>query len=353
MWDAVPGQDHAVATLRARRRHRRTRTCSWAHVGPAWSRRARAFAAEIVGATDERRGARGTWRASRTSSSSSPPPPRTRSPTRSARRVQGRPPAATAALPRVIPEIHKAPIEGDRKVVMVRDADRMEEVVGNTLLKSIEEPPPRTVILLLTDRPDGLLATIRSRCQRVDFAYAPPVRSADIDAVRVAFAAVVPHVDGRAATTVALVEELEAALERAGAATEAAAAATSSRRSTRTSRRVGIRRVPRPRCAVDSPNAQRQEQRRARTDALIEGISGIEQTYLDVLADAAERGPGRPGARGGRARRVPRGPAGRRVQPQRRVTAAAPRVAVAGRRLIGQEVRPAETPWIHCRTPPG
>ena len=99
----------------------------------------------------------------------------------------------------MIPEIHKAPIEGDRKVVMLRDADRMEPTVGNTLLKSIEEPPPRTVVMLLTDRPEGLLATIRSRCQRVDFAYAPPVRSAATTALQAVFASTVARVDGRAA----------------------------------------------------------------------------------------------------------------------------------------------------------
>ena len=108
---------------------------------------------------------------------------------------------------------------------MLRDADRMDPTVGNTLLKSIEEPPPRTVILLVTDRPDSLLPTIRSRCQRVDFAYTAPVRSPATEVVRRAFAGIVPRVDGRAATAVALVEELEAALDEAGAASEAAAAA--------------------------------------------------------------------------------------------------------------------------------
>src|SRR6476661_5800634 len=178
-----------------------------------------------------------------------------------------------SALPRVIPEIHKAPIEGDRKVVMVRDADR------------IEEPPPRTVILLLTDRPDGMLATIRSRCQRVDFAYAPPVRSEAIDAVRGAFASVVPRIDGRGATTVELVEELEAALDAAGATSEAAAATELEELDAD----IEARGYP-PRTAAALrrrlSEKQRQELRRAKTDALIEGISAIEQAYLDVLADA-------------------------------------------------------------------
>jgi DNA polymerase III delta prime subunit len=190
-----------------------------------------------------------------------------------------------AALPRVLPEIHKAPIEGDRKIVMLRAADRMEPEVANALLKSIEEPPDRTIVMLLTDRPDALLATIRSRCQRVDFGYAPPVRAPEIDAVRAAFATVVPRVDGRAATTVELVEHLEAALTESGAASEAAAA-TELEELERDIERRGY--PPRTAAALRRRLADRhrQELRRAKVDALIEGIGAIEQGYLDVLADA-------------------------------------------------------------------
>jgi DNA polymerase-3 subunit delta' len=45
-------------------------------------------------------------------------------------------------------------------------ADRAE--VQNILLKTLEEPPPRTVLLLVTPQPDRLLPTIRSRCRRLD-----------------------------------------------------------------------------------------------------------------------------------------------------------------------------------------
>src|SRR6476620_10175302 len=216
MWDSIVGQDQAVATLRAaaaRPSH------AYLLVGSASSgmlEAARAFACEIIGVTDDRtralvaRGAHPDVVEFEPSTATYTLANEIRSPR------AGETARRDPSLPRVIPEIHKAPIEGDRKVVMVRDADRMEEVVGNTLLKSIEEPPPRTVIVLLTDRPDGLLATIRSRCQRIDFAYAAPVRSDDTLAVRGAFASVVPRIDGRGATTVELVEELEAALDAAG-----------------------------------------------------------------------------------------------------------------------------------------
>jgi len=285
MWDAVPGQERAVGMLQAM-------AAAPAHAyllvgtrGSGVLEGARAFAATIVGATDPRSAglvARGAH-----------PDVVEFEPTTAMYTLANdiRAPRAgetarrDAALPRVIPEIHKAPVEGDRKVVMVKEADRMEETVGNTLLKSLEEPPPRTVILLLTDRPDGLLATIRSRCQRVDFAYAPPERTPAIDAVRTSFASVVPRVDGHAATTVELVEDLEAALDTSGAAAEAAAAAELEELETDIEQR-GY--PPRTAAALRRrlSERQRQELRRARTDALIEGISAVEQSYLDVLADA-------------------------------------------------------------------
>jgi DNA polymerase-3 subunit delta' len=46
-------------------------------------------------------------------------------------------------------------------------AERMNNEAGNKLLKTLEEPPPRTVFFLLTDQPEALLPTIISRCQRV------------------------------------------------------------------------------------------------------------------------------------------------------------------------------------------
>ena len=259
-----------------------------------------------------------------------------------------------SALPRVIPEIHKAPIEGDRKVVMVRDADRMEEVVGNTLLKSIEEPPPRTVILLLTDRPDGLLATIRSRCQRVDFAYAPPVRSEAIDAVRDRVRARSCHAStGGPRPPSSSSRSSRPRSTHAGAASEAAAAAELEELDAD----IEARGYP-PRTAAALRRRlgerQRQELRRAKTDALIEGISAIEQAYLDVLAGAPGAVVVDPRRASDALDAVPRRPPGRRVQPQRRLAAAAPGVAAARpsserRKRSGS----AEVPSVHCRTPPG
>jgi DNA polymerase-3 subunit delta' len=57
--------------------------------------------------------------------------------------------------------------EGNR-VVIVDSADEMNLNAANALLKSLEEPPARTTFLVLSDRPGRLLATIRSRCRRLD-----------------------------------------------------------------------------------------------------------------------------------------------------------------------------------------
>ena len=51
------------------------------------------------------------------------------------------------------------------RVVIVDSADELNIAAANALLKSLEEPPPRTIFLLITSQPGRLLATIRSRCR--------------------------------------------------------------------------------------------------------------------------------------------------------------------------------------------
>ncbi|MEQ1651995.1 MAG: DNA polymerase III subunit delta' [Hyphomicrobium sp.] len=55
--------------------------------------------------------------------------------------------------------------EGGRRVVIVDSADEMNVNAANALLKSLEEPPPRTIFLLVAHAPGRLLPTIRSRCR--------------------------------------------------------------------------------------------------------------------------------------------------------------------------------------------
>ncbi len=67
----------------------------------------------------------------------------------------------------VIPEAARSPFEGRRKVFVIEEADRMNESAQNALLKTLEEPQPDTVFILLSDAEDDVLETIRSRCRVV------------------------------------------------------------------------------------------------------------------------------------------------------------------------------------------
>ncbi len=55
--------------------------------------------------------------------------------------------------------------EGGRRVVIVDSADELNINAANALLKSLEEPPPRTIFLIVANSPGRLLPTIRSRCR--------------------------------------------------------------------------------------------------------------------------------------------------------------------------------------------
>jgi DNA polymerase-3 subunit delta' len=57
---------------------------------------------------------------------------------------------------------------------VLEGADTMNDEAANALLKTLEEPPPYVVLLLLTDRPGQVLPTIASRCQPVRFDPVPP-----------------------------------------------------------------------------------------------------------------------------------------------------------------------------------
>ena len=69
----------------------------------------------------------------------------------------------------LIDPVYRAPQLGHRKIFIVDDADLMQPMGQNLLLKTLEEPPQGTIIFLITSSEDRLLATIRSRCQRVGF----------------------------------------------------------------------------------------------------------------------------------------------------------------------------------------
>ena len=61
------------------------------------------------------------------------------------------------------------PVEGIYKVAILTNVEAMRQEAANAFLKLLEEPGPATVFILITERPDKVLPTILSRCQRLRF----------------------------------------------------------------------------------------------------------------------------------------------------------------------------------------
>lgn len=62
--------------------------------------------------------------------------------------------------------------QGGEKIAVIYPAEKMNNQSANALLKSLEEPTPNTLVILVSDQPSRLLPTIRSRCQ--SFQFTPP-----------------------------------------------------------------------------------------------------------------------------------------------------------------------------------
>jgi DNA polymerase-3 subunit delta' len=69
------------------------------------------------------------------------------------------------------------PFEGRRRVVVIDEADALVHPAQNALLKTLEEPTPSSVFILVTSRPDMLLPTVLSRCPQLRFR---PLSAADV-----------------------------------------------------------------------------------------------------------------------------------------------------------------------------
>ncbi len=66
--------------------------------------------------------------------------------------------------------------DGGARVVIVDAADDLNPAAANAILKLLEEPPARAVLILIAHRPAGLLPTIRSRCRALPLhPWAPPI----------------------------------------------------------------------------------------------------------------------------------------------------------------------------------
>lgn len=73
------------------------------------------------------------------------------------------------AVRRLLDEVNLAPFSAGKKAFIIEDAERMLPTSSNALLKTLEEPPKNTLIILLSSAPEKLLPTIVSRCQVVRF----------------------------------------------------------------------------------------------------------------------------------------------------------------------------------------
>ncbi len=71
--------------------------------------------------------------------------------------------------------VSKTPQQGRRKVAIIEPAESLNINAANALLKCLEEPAGDTLLLLVSHMPSILMATIRSRCQKVDFLIPPRV----------------------------------------------------------------------------------------------------------------------------------------------------------------------------------
>lgn len=70
---------------------------------------------------------------------------------------------------RVLDAVGYRPFEGARRVFIIDGAEDMTGQAQDALLKTLEEPPPAAILILVSAYPDTLLATIRSRCRRLRF----------------------------------------------------------------------------------------------------------------------------------------------------------------------------------------
>jgi DNA polymerase III subunit delta' len=160
VWSQVIGQEAVVAELRAAVADPAAMTHAWLFTGPPGSGRsvaARAFAAALQ-CPD---GGDGTCHACRTVLAGTHADVHVVVPEGLFIRVEEARELVRAAA--------RAPSGGRWQVIIVEDADRMNEQAANAVLKMIEEPPTRTVVMLCAPslHPDDISVTIRSRCRVV------------------------------------------------------------------------------------------------------------------------------------------------------------------------------------------
>jgi DNA polymerase-3 subunit delta' len=173
VWTQVIGQPDVVAELRAAVADPAAMTHAWLFTGPPGSGRsvaARAFAAALQ-CPD---GGCGTCHACRTVLAGTHADVKIIVP-------DGLSIAAKEAR-EIVVGASRSPSQGRWQIVLIEDADRMTEHAANAVLKMVEEPPARTVMLLCVPslHPDDVLVTIRSRCRLVSLRTPPVDAIADV-----------------------------------------------------------------------------------------------------------------------------------------------------------------------------
>ncbi len=218
----------------------------------------------------------------------------------------------------VVREAFTSPFEADRKVIILSEADRMNDTAANKLLKTLEEPGDRTHLVLLTDSPDDLLPTVRSRAQRIDFAAlseatvrdtlisegVDPAVAADVArhasgrldraralagawaGLRTAALEVAAALDGTGGTVARGAERLEEAAGAAVGALEAGQKRAQKALEKELAETVYPDRLAR-RLRKDLEQRQQRALRRARTDVMAELVTALETCYRDALVQPA------------------------------------------------------------------
>lgn len=70
-------------------------------------------------------------------------------------------------------EVYEPPFEAPVRVILIDNAEVMTREAANALLKTLEEPPPSNVFILVTSREQDIPLTVRSRCMRLGFGPLP------------------------------------------------------------------------------------------------------------------------------------------------------------------------------------
>ncbi len=161
VWSTLVGQQHAIAPLRAAVAGQGM-THAWLFTGPPGSGRSNVALAFAAALQCERGTGCGECHACRTALAGSHPDV---SITRSETSV-----LYIDDMRELVHRSALSPVERRHQVMVIEDADRLGERTGNTLLKAIEEPTPKTVWLLCAPTIEDVLPTIRSRCRNITLA---------------------------------------------------------------------------------------------------------------------------------------------------------------------------------------